>query len=92
LGQTGAIVSTALAGFADAHAASAAAASLAAGDQLGSLAAELAVLLAVSTNASTKIFLAFTSGPRGFSVRVVIGQILALAAMWTAFAVRLAMR
>ena len=44
--------------------------------------AGLAVLLAVSTNAMTKVVLAATSGPRPYFLRVLAGQAAVLAATW----------
>ena len=82
IGPAGAIGAAALAGFADAHAASAAVASVAASDQLGLAGAQLGVLLALSTNTITKAVLAATSGPRSFSVRVILGLGLVLLVTW----------
>lgn len=88
LGAAGAVVTAALAGFADAHASAAAVASVA--DQLGPTGALLGVLLALSSNSITKMVLAVTSGPRGFSVRIVLGQVLVLVVTWGVAAARLA--
>ena len=82
IGAAGALVAAAVAGFADAHASSAAVASLAATGQLGETAAVVGVLLALTTNTLTKAFLAATSGPRGYSWRVVVGLALVLVAAW----------
>ncbi len=87
IGPAGAVVTAALAGFADAHASSAAVASVA--DQLGFTGAILGVLLALTTNSITKMVLAVTSGPRGFWGRVVIGQIIVLAVTWGVAGLRL---
>ncbi|MDE3245447.1 MAG: MgtC/SapB family protein [Acidobacteriota bacterium] len=87
MGPAGAVVTAALAGFADAHASSAAVASVA--DQLGLFGAILGVLLALTTNSITKMVLAVTSGPRGYWARVVIGQILVLVVTWGVAGLRL---
>ena len=89
VGTAGAVAAAAVAGFADAHASSAAVASLAASDRLGEAAAIVGVLLALTTNTLTKGFLAVTSGPRGYSTRVLVGLALVLVATWTAALVRL---
>jgi uncharacterized membrane protein (DUF4010 family) len=47
--------------------------------------AVIGVLIAVSTNAMTKVFFAFSSGPRAFAIRVTTGQALVLASMWGAW-------
>lgn len=82
IGPAGAIGAAALAGFADAHAASAAVASVAASDQISLAGAQLGVLLALTTNTITKAVLAATSGPRSFSVRVILGLGLVLLVTW----------
>ena len=89
LGAAGAVVAAAAAGFADAHASSAAVASLAATGRLGETTAVLGVLLALTTNTLTKGFLASTSGPRSFALRVIAGLAAVLAATWTAALVHL---
>jgi uncharacterized membrane protein (DUF4010 family) len=89
VGAAGALVAAAIAGFADAHASSAAVASLAATSQLGETAAVIGVLLALTTNTLTKAFLATTSGPRGYSWRVILGLAIVLVATWAVALVRL---
>ena len=89
LGAAGGVVAAAVAGFADAHASSAAVASLAATDRLGDTAAFIGVLLALTTNTLTKGFLAATSGPRGYSIRVIAGLAIVLVATWAAALARL---
>src|SRR5262249_18723699 len=59
LGQAGALIAAAAAAFADAHAAAASLAALEAGDKIATSLAATAVLVALSTNAITKIVLAF---------------------------------
>lgn len=51
--------------------------------QLGATAAQLGVLLALTTNTITKAVLAITSGPRSYSLRVIAGLALVLVATWT---------
>jgi uncharacterized membrane protein (DUF4010 family) len=87
LGPAGAVMTAALAGFADAHASAAAVASVA--EQVGFTGAQIGVLLALTTNSITKMVLAVTSGPRGFWLRVVAGQILVLVVTWGLAAPRL---
>jgi len=84
LGQRGAVVAAAVAAFADAHAASASVAALEAGQKLATPLAALGVLIALSTNAVTKVVMAFTGGPRRFAVQVALGQVLAIGAAWAA--------
>lgn len=64
LGSSGAVVATGLAGFADAHAASASAAQFAANGTFTSLQAMLAIGLALSTNAISKVAAGF-AGAQG---------------------------
>lgn len=87
LGSAGALMTAALAGFADAHASAAAMASVA--ERIGPAGALIGVLLALSTNSVTKMILALTSGPRDFRRRVVLGQALVLTATWGAFGLHL---
>ena len=89
LGAAGAVATAALAGFADAHASAAAIASVTVTDQLTLGGAQVGVLLAFSTNTITKAVLAATSGPRTFSIRVIIGLALVLATTWGVAAIGL---
>ncbi|WP_137819821.1 MgtC/SapB family protein [Pseudomonas sp. 2FG] len=82
LGQSGVFIATALGGFADAHAPSAAVALLVKAGQLPAASAILPVLAALSTNACSKCLVAWTSGGAKFSRRVIPGQILVLGALW----------
>ena len=83
LGSTGAVAAAAIAGLADAHASSAAIASMAATGQLAESAAVIGVLLALTTNTITKLVLAITSGPRSYWMRVGAGLVLVLVATWS---------
>jgi uncharacterized membrane protein (DUF4010 family) len=87
LGQAGVVATTGMAGFADAHAPSAAAASLVAGGQVPVAVGELAVLVAFSANTVTKALLAWHGGSPGFRIRVLLGLLLVLMAVWTGFGV-----
>ena len=81
-GQGGVFIATVLGGFADTHAPSASVASLVASGQLPAASAVLPILAAMSSNASTKCLLAWTSGGATFSRHVIPGQILLLCALW----------
>jgi len=50
------------------------------------------VLLALTTNSIAKMVLAVTSGPRGFWLRIVIGQVLVLVVTWGVAGLRLTLR
>ncbi|WLG49045.1 DUF4010 domain-containing protein [Pseudomonas sp. FP1742] len=82
LGPRGVFIATVLGGFADAHASSASAASLVASGQLPAAGAVLPIVAAMSTNACSKCFVAWTSGGATFSRHVIPGQILLLCALW----------
>jgi uncharacterized membrane protein (DUF4010 family) len=81
-GQVAVPITAAIAGFADAHATAASAASLHAAGRVSEPLAVYAVLLALSTNTVTKAVLAFTSGTRRFAWEVSLGLILVLASTW----------
>lgn len=81
-GAMGASVGIALAGFADAHAAAASAATLAAYHSLSNDTAIIAILLALSANTLSKVIVAFVSGGRLFGVQVVSGLLLMMLALW----------
>lgn len=68
-GGKGAILAAGLAGFADAHASSVAAATLAARGEVEPSQALLAIAAALATNTVTKVVLAFVGGGRGFGWR-----------------------
>jgi uncharacterized membrane protein (DUF4010 family) len=86
LGETGALVSAGVAGFADSHAAASSAATLAAKGDISAESAALGVLAALTTNSVTKAVLAAATGRGGFMLRVWAGLALVLAAAWGAFA------
>jgi uncharacterized membrane protein (DUF4010 family) len=81
-GEVAVPVTSAIAGFADAHATAASAASLHAAGRVSETVAVLAVLIAFSTNTVTKAILAFTSGTRKFAWEVSLGLVLVLASTW----------
>ena len=81
-GSAGLLVAGAVSGFADAHAFSGSAGALVSRSAVGVPEAALAVLLAISSNAATKVMLAATSGPRPYLLRVLAGQLALLAATW----------
>ena len=81
LGETGLVIATAVAGFADAHSAAVSAAQLTSAQKITAEQAVLPVLAAFTTNTVTKIVLAFT-GPRRFALSVVPGLLLVVAAAW----------
>jgi uncharacterized membrane protein (DUF4010 family) len=81
-GAAGASVGIALAGFADAHSATASAATLAASGGMSVRTALFAILLAVSTNTLTKVLIAFFSGGAAFGWRVALGLLLMMITLW----------
>lgn len=83
-GAGGAGVAAALAGFADAHSAAAAVASLQAGGRVTAEQAVLPILAGFTTNASSKLVVAITTGDRAFVVQVVPGVLLSVGAAWMA--------
>jgi len=86
-GSGGLYVTAALSGFADAHAFAGSAGALVAREAVPVEAAALAVLMATSSNAATMVVLAATSGPRGYLIRVLIGQAVVLASTWAGWLV-----
>lgn len=87
LGETGALLGVGVAGFADAHAAGGAVASLSQSGSMAELPAMLGVMIALSTNSVTKGVIAFATGPRRFGAWVTAGVALALGASWAALLV-----
>ncbi|WP_019919600.1 MgtC/SapB family protein [Methyloversatilis discipulorum] len=81
-GTGGAGIAAALAGFADAHSASAAVASLQASGRITADQAVLPVLAAFTTNACSKLIVATTTGDRAFALQVVPGVLLSVGAAW----------
>lgn len=81
-GDAGLVVSAALAGFADAHAAGAAAAALAEAGTVTPELAAFAVVLAMTTNTITKVALSGLGRQRGFAVPVIAGLGLVMFGLW----------
>jgi uncharacterized membrane protein (DUF4010 family) len=82
IGDSGVIVTVAVAGLADAHSAAAAAASLYAANKINSPLAVLAVLAGLSTNTLTKAVVAITAGGWTYARRIIPGLVLMIAAAW----------
>jgi uncharacterized membrane protein (DUF4010 family) len=89
LGNAGLILSTAVAGFADTHAAAISAATLAAEGKVAPTQAALAILAGLTTNTVSKAIVTWTSGPGGFRWRVWLGLALTISAAWVGFALSL---
>ena len=85
-GRGGLLVAAGMAGFADAHSAAAAVASVSAGGQLATAVAEIGVLLAFTTNTLTKCGLALSSCRGVFSARIILGLTMVLGAVWGTYA------
>lgn len=81
-GVTGGVLGVAVAGFADAHASAASAASLARSQGFTPDIAVIAILLAFTTNTVSKAVVAWISGGTRFALKVIPGLLLMLAAAW----------
>ncbi len=84
LGQRGLVLAAAVAGFADAHAAAVAVASMVATGRVAPAAAVLPILVGLTTNTLTKMTLAILSRDRAYALEVIPGLIAVLAAAWAA--------
>ncbi len=82
LGERGLVAATALAGFADAHASSLAAASLVAAGRIPASAAVIPILAALTTNSITKGVIAAATGGMRYALQIVPGLVLVVAAIW----------
>jgi uncharacterized membrane protein (DUF4010 family) len=82
LGNTGLIISTAVAGFADTHSAAISVASLVAAGKISAADAVIPILGGLTTNSVTKAVLALTSGGRPFARAVWPGIVLVAVAAW----------
>jgi uncharacterized membrane protein (DUF4010 family) len=82
LGAPGALAGAAVTGIADAHAAAASMATLHVAGQLAPPAAAMGVLLGLTSNMAIKIPTAFLSGSRAYALRVTVGVVLLVAALW----------
>jgi uncharacterized membrane protein (DUF4010 family) len=81
-GETGVFAAAAAAGFADAHAAAVAVASLVASGKMTPADAVFPILAGLSTNTISKIVFAWTSGGRPFAIRLIPGLILVAVVAW----------
>ncbi len=81
-GAMGATIGVALVGFADAHASTASAATLALNGTLSGSEAMLTIMLAISANTLSKAIVAFATGGKAFGFRVVFGLMMMMAALW----------
>ncbi|WP_422001346.1 MgtC/SapB family protein [Reyranella sp.] len=81
-GQTGVLVAAAVAGFADTHSAAVSVVSLVGDGRIGPPQTVVPVLAAFTTNTVTKMVLAVAAGGRAFSLYVIPGLLLMLAAAW----------
>jgi uncharacterized membrane protein (DUF4010 family) len=88
LGDAGLLVAVGAAGLADAHSAAASVASVQAAGEIDERAAVMGILVAASTNSATKVFLAVSSGPRPYAIRVGLGVGLVIAAAWAGLLLR----
>lgn len=82
LGPRGAVAGVAVAGFADAQAAAASAASLLVSGGLGLQQAVVTTLFAFSGNAVVKSVISYVSGGPRFAARVIFGQVLVVGSAW----------
>ncbi len=82
LGRSGVILTAALAGFADVHAAAISVASLVSSARLLPESSIVPILAAFTTNTLAKIVMAFWWGKSAFALRLVPGLLLVLAAAW----------
>ena len=82
LGQTGVVLSAALGGIVDTHAAAMSVAALVAAGKLDTAAAVVPVLAAMSANAAMKISMAFGTGGSRYGLRIAGGVGLSILAAW----------
>jgi uncharacterized membrane protein (DUF4010 family) len=90
LGNSGLVLATALAGFADAHSAAISAASLVAAGRLDAEGAVIPIVVALTTNSLTKAALAAGIGGWAYARRVILGLAVVLAAAWAGAALAFA--
>ncbi len=81
-GERGVLISTALAGFADTHAAAVSTASLVASGNLEAGSAVVPILAGMTTNTITKSIAAYITGKRPFAVPVWVGLAAVIGAAW----------
>ena len=88
LGDRGLLLATGVSGLADSHAAAISAASLAASGKTEVPLAAIAVLVGFSTNAISKVVVAFSLGDRRFAFELLPGIVLMVLAAWAGWFVR----
>jgi uncharacterized membrane protein (DUF4010 family) len=88
LGGNGLLIATGVAGLGDSHAAAISAASLAAGGKAEVAMAAVAVLIGFSTNAVSKVVVAFSLGDRRFAFQLLPGIVLMVLAAWAGWFMR----
>lgn len=86
IGQSGPVVASAIAGLVDAHSTSGALAAMKLTGRISASTAVLAIVVALSTNAVSKILMAALPGGRAFAVRVAGAVVALVAAAWLGFA------
>lgn len=84
-GQAGLVVASGVAGLADAHAAVISVASLTAAGKLAVADTAIAILVAFSVNACSKIVAALITGDRAFAKKVALGIVIQVASIWFAW-------
>jgi uncharacterized membrane protein (DUF4010 family) len=84
LGQSGVLLSAALGGFVDAHAAAASVATLVTREGLPLSTAANAVMIGITTNALMKAFVAYQSAGVRYAARIAPGLMLMVAVVWLA--------
>jgi uncharacterized membrane protein (DUF4010 family) len=82
MGELGVVIASMLAGLVDAHASVASMSSLVNKGQASLSQAQMAILLAVSTNTLSKSAVAIGAGGRSFAILILPGLLLVLAAVW----------
>ena len=84
LGDRGLLLASAVAGFADAHAAAIGVASLVAAGKVAAKEAVLPILAGLTTNTLTKVTLAVLSRDRAYALEVIPGLVAVIGAAWAA--------
>ena len=82
IGELGVVIASMLAGLVDAHASVASMSSLVNKGQASLSQAQMAILLAVSTNTLSKLAVAIGAGGRSFAILTLPGLLLVLATVW----------
>lgn len=88
MGNRGVLLSTAMSGFADVHAAAASAAVLVGSGKIAPDTVVLPVLVAITTNTVSKCVMAGITGGWAYASRVIAGLVLIIAALWLPWLVR----